>query len=40
MEPDVDRSEWEAPYAVPISEMESRADQADIWLLNALAPVS
>ena len=42
MESDVttDRLEWESPAAFPISDIESRADRADIWMLNDLAPLS
>ena len=38
MEP-ADKLEWEAPAAIALTETESRADAADIWIQNqATAP--
>ena len=34
MEP-TDKLEWEPPTAIPLTDGEGRADQADIWMENA-----
>ena len=31
---DTTRAPWEAPAATPLTDTESRADQADIWMQN------
>ena len=37
---DTDRLEWEPPTAIPLTDTDSRADEADIWMRNALVPIS
>ena len=34
------RLDWEAPAAIPLTDSEGRADQADVWLQNAATVIS
>ena len=40
MDTDARRLEWEPPAAIPLTDTESRADQADISMRNDIAPLS
>ena len=39
MDADAQRIEWEAPTAIPLTDTESRADRADVWLQNGVEAV-
>ena len=34
------KSRWDAPCATALTDAESRADQADIWMQNGIVGVS